>query len=72
MSCPCIEPLQPDDFQFGNWKVLQTFTNAVIALAERLSLGCHKGIGLSPLANVGVEQAAALTKIPAAGLGLGL
>jgi conjugative relaxase-like TrwC/TraI family protein len=57
----------------------QIFTNDAVTLAESLSRDVSKasaidfGKAQSPVANMGLEQAAAaLTKIPAAGLGLGL
>ena len=57
----------------------QIFTNDAVTLAESLSHDVSKasaidfGKAQSPVANMGLEQAAAaLTKIPAAGLGLGL
>jgi len=57
----------------------QIFTNNAATLAESLSRDVSKASAIdfgktqSPVANVGLEQAAAaLTKIPAAGLGLGL
>jgi conjugative relaxase-like TrwC/TraI family protein len=57
----------------------QIFTNDAAALAESLSRDVSKASAIdfvkaqSPVANVRLEQAAAaLTKIPAAGLGLGL
>jgi conjugative relaxase-like TrwC/TraI family protein len=57
----------------------QIFTNDATTLAESLSRDVSKASAIdfgkvqSPVANVGLEQAAAaLTKIPAAGLGLGL
>jgi conjugative relaxase-like TrwC/TraI family protein len=57
----------------------QIYTNDAASLAESLSRDVSKasaidfGKARSPVANVGLEQAAAaLTKIPAAGLGLGL
>ncbi len=57
----------------------QIYTNDAASLAENLSRDVTKasaidfGKGQIPVANVGMEQAAAaLTKIPAAGLGLGL
>ena len=57
----------------------QIYTNDAASLAESLSRDVSKasaidfGKAQSPVANVGLEQAAeALTKIPAAGLGLGL
>jgi hypothetical protein len=57
----------------------QIYTNDAASLAESLSRDVSKASAIdfgktqSPVANVGLEQAAAaLTKIPAAGLGLGL
>jgi conjugative relaxase-like TrwC/TraI family protein len=57
----------------------QIYTNDAASLAESLSRDVSKasaidfGKAQTPVANVGLEQAAAaLTKIPAAGLGLGL
>jgi ATP-dependent exoDNAse (exonuclease V) alpha subunit len=57
----------------------QIFTNDAATLAESLSRDVSKASAIDfakaqgPVANVGLEQAAAaLTKIPAAGLGLGL
>jgi ATP-dependent exoDNAse (exonuclease V) alpha subunit len=56
----------------------QVFTNDAAALAESLSRDVSKasaidfGKNQSPVASVGLEQAAALKKTPAAGLGLAL